>query len=166
MPRDPFAELIERIAELERRLANILRPARVTKTEDGLLTVTDDAGFDPQPMQQMSISSGGWKIDAPANVGAQGWVFSPEGDISQGKFLPTIPSGENPSASTDTGTLRLKGPAGEIVEISGGVVNFKNVSMNLGGMGGKGVARLGDEVTCPAGKGTITSSSNSINAVD
>lgn len=166
MPRNPLAELIERVAELERRQGNMLRAATVTKNENGMLTVTDEAGFDPEPMPQMAISAGGWKIDAPADVGTQGFVFSPEGDPSQAKFLPTLPSGNHPHASTDVNTLRLKGPNDEVVEITNGVVNFLNVEMNLGGKGGPGVARLGDEVVCPAGVGHISTSSETVFAVD
>lgn len=166
MPRNPLAELIERVAELERRQGNMLRAATVTKNENGMLTVTDGAGFDPEPMKQMAISAGVWRIDAPADVGSQGFVFSPEGDPSQARFMPTLDDNAHPHASKKSHTLRLVGPGNEVIEITNGVVNLRNVKVNLGNMGGPGVARLGDQVVCPAGIGHISTSSETVFAVD
>lgn len=166
MAQNPFAELIERVGELERRQGNFMRKVKVTKShKDGTVTVSDEQGFDPKPMAQMSITSGDWTFDAPADEGAQGMVFCPEGDPSQGVFFPCLPSDDKKHASKDPKTMRIKGPAGFELEVTEGVATIKGVTLNMGGEG-PAVARKGDKVECPAGIGHIIEGSSIVNAVD
>lgn len=139
MARDPFAEIVARLAELERRMGNVCRTVKVTESMgDGRVRVSDGAGFEPEPLPQASLSAGDWSFDAPADVGAPGIVICPEGDPTHAFFLPCLPSGDKPHASTDPGTLRLKGKTGEVIEISGGVISITS--------GGNGIIIDGSEV--------------------
>lgn len=53
----------------------------------------------------------------------------------------------------------------DAVNITATTVNVNASAVNLGGEGGQGVARLGDQVTVNGVTGTITSSSSSVKAV-
>ncbi|MEL6503485.1 MAG: hypothetical protein AAFQ10_03420 [Pseudomonadota bacterium] len=164
--RDPLIELVERIAELERRQANFMRPVTVTKNnEDGTVTVSDGKGFDPKPVRQMSVTAGDWHLDAPAAEGTQGFLLCPEGDPSQGEFLPCMASDDKPRTSADPQVLKLRGPEGIELTITGGVMTFTG-KMELGGAGGPLVARKGDKVICPAGEGVIVEGSSQVTCVD
>ena len=51
------------------------------------------------------------------------------------------------------------------INITADIVNVTASEVNLGGEGGAGVARLGDEVTVGSSKGTITKASSTVKAV-
>ncbi len=170
-------EIKTRLAELERKTGNFVRKAKVASYSDGKVVVEDGSGFKSAPVTQASITSGEWQIDAPANVGAQGFLFCQDGETENGIFFPCIPSGDNPHASAEGGTMRLKGPDGVVVEITGGkltitcteaTVNADKVS--LGGEGGKKVARVGDMVAVggisSAGLWPIVEGSSKVFATD
>lgn len=119
MPKsDPLLQILERLAEVERRQANILRKVKVKENKDGKVIVEDGTGFVSDELSQVSLSAGGWKIDAPADVGAQGLLFSPDGDPANGTFLPCLPDDDHEAASTKTDTLKLISPAGKTVTIN------------------------------------------------
>ncbi len=110
-------------------------------------------------------------------MGAQGFLFCQDGETENGIFFPCIPSGDNPHASAEGGTLRLKGPDGVVVEITGGKLTITCTeatvnadTVNLGGTGGKEVARIGDKVEVKRGssKGLwpIVEGSSTVFAVD
>jgi len=177
MPRDPITQLFARVAELERRQANMVRPAKVVANEGGRVRVSDGAGFDPEPMPQASVSAGTWKIDAPAGAGTAGIVLCPEGEPSLARFIPTDAYDGHPAGSTDPGKMTLTGPGGETIVIEGGrieidtpgeavvrapVVLVESADVRLGGSGGKKVARIGDAV---AG-GVIVEGSGTVTAID
>ncbi|SDR07601.1 hypothetical protein [Pseudovibrio sp. Tun.PSC04-5.I4] len=170
-------EILRRLAEVERRSGNFVRKVKVASYESGKVVVEDGSGFKSAPVTQASISSGEWQIDAPANAGAQGFLFCQDGETENGIFFPCIPSGANPHASAEGGTLRLKGPEGVVVEIAGGklTVTADKATVNaskveLGGTGGKKVARKGDMVAVGAGssKGNwpIIEGSSTVFAID
>lgn len=164
--RDAFSMLFDRVAELERRVTNTVRRVRVSAYEAGRVRVEDDTGFQSDWLSQAAITSGEWKIDAPANPGAQGMLFAPDGDPAQALFYPSLPSDDNPNASKEPGTFRLQGPQDITITITGGgveitasttvTVNAPETIVNsdtiqLGGEGGPAVARIGDLVAVGAG---------------
>ena len=164
-----IAQLVARIAELERRQANLLRRVRVVEnTGDGRVRVTDGAGFDPAPVPQSALSAGNWRIDAPADAGSQGWLLSPDGDPSLAEFIPTMASDAAPSASTEPSRMRLLGPGGEEFIFENGTMLFRNSRMDLGDGGGPAVARIGDlvhvQTGSSAGHWPIVTGSSIVNA--
>jgi phage baseplate assembly protein gpV len=60
--------------------------------------------------------------------------------------------------------LSISVPQGGKVTISAGEIDLESGAIKLGGTQVRGVARLGDQVTCPAGTGTITSASQIVEA--
>lgn len=108
----------ERLAESERRLANVLRKVKVKENRDGKVIVEDGTGFVSGELAQGSMSAGGWRIDAPAGEGAQGLLFCPDGDPANGVFLPCLPDDANGAASTKTDTLKLISPSGKTFTVS------------------------------------------------
>lgn len=119
MPKsDPMLQLLERLAEVERRQANVLRKVTVKENRNGKVIVEDGTGFVSGELSQVSLSAGGWKIDAPADVGAQGLVFCPDGDPANGVFLPCLPDDGHQAASTDTKVLKLISPEGKTLTIN------------------------------------------------
>ncbi len=148
---NPFVVMEKRIAELERRQGNYIRKVTVTENEGGKVKVEDGSGFKSGLVPQAAITSGEWRFDAPANEGAQGYLISPDGDPAQGMFFPCLPSNENPNASTELGTLRLRGPNNIALTIKDGVVTIEANSIELGGSGGPRVARIGDRVEVKTG---------------
>jgi hypothetical protein len=126
MPKsDPLLQILERLAEVERRQANILRKVKVKENKDGKVIVEDGTGFVSDELSQVSLSAGGWKIDAPADAGAQGLLFSPDGDPANGTFLPCLPDDDHEAASTKTDTLKLISPAGKTITINDDGFYFK-----------------------------------------
>ena len=170
-------EIKARLAELERKTGNFVRKAKVSSYAGGKVVVEDGSGFKSAPVTQASITSGEWQIDAPANVGAQGFLFCQDGETENGIFFPCIPSEDNPHASAEGGTMRLKGPDGVVVEIAGGKVTITCTEatvnadrINLGGTDGKEVARIGDKVEIKRGSSRgfwpIVEGSSTVFAVD
>ena len=156
-------EFAARLAALENGMQNIMRPAKVTANESGLLRVTDGAGFDPKPMHQMAMSAGGWSMNLPAGAGTPGFVFCPGGDPELAMFMPCSPSGEFPAASTDPNVGRLTNGQ-TTVSIEGARATLEAGEVRLGGGGGPAVARVGDQVACSCGPGTIVSGSSIVTA--
>ncbi|MDD7908560.1 hypothetical protein PUV47_01415 [Pseudovibrio exalbescens] len=174
---DLLVELQTRIAELERRSGNFVRKVKVASYENGKVVVEDGSGFRSARVTQASITSGEWQIDAPANVGAQGFLFCQDGETENGIFFPCIPSSAHPHASNTGGTLCLKGPSGVQIEISSGTLTITCTeatvnadTINLGATGGKKVARIGDMVAVGGGssKGNwpIVEGSSTVFAID
>lgn len=118
MPKsDPLLQILERLAELERRQANTLRKVKVKENRYGKLVVEDGTGFVSGEVSQVSMAAGNWKIDAPAAAGSQGLLFSPDGDPANGVFLPCLPDDAHEAASIQTDTLRLISPNGKKITI-------------------------------------------------
>ncbi|SNY91394.1 hypothetical protein SAMN04515647_1616 [Cohaesibacter sp. ES.047] len=149
---DEISDLKDWRAEQERKSNNYVRKVRMKERKDGKVIVEDGSGFVSGPVTQASMTSGEWTIDAPANPGAQGFLICPDGETEGGAFFPCLPNDNHPHASTEQGTLRLKGPAGAEIEIAGGVATLKGVKVvidpetHLAGKGGPAVARVGDMV--------------------
>lgn len=121
---DLVHKLEQRIADLERRIENGVRKVRVKSYEGGNVVVEDDSGFVSAPIPQGSMSAGAWRIDAPAEEGTQGLMFS-DGDPVNGVFLPMLPTQNAENASTETGTMRLISPAGKVLKIDGAGFSFE-----------------------------------------
>jgi phage baseplate assembly protein V len=82
--------------DLQRRIVNMIRPARVTKTKRGESKVvvaydTDEEGADVEThdVNWTSLSAGKIKISNPPSEGQQGWLISTSGDIDETSvFMP------------------------------------------------------------------------------
>lgn len=126
MPKsDPMMQILERLAELERRQANMLRKVKVKENRNGKVIVEDGTGFVSGELSQVSLSAGAWKIDAPADAGAQGLVFCPDGDPANGVFLPCLPDDDHEAASTDTKVLKAISPEGKTLTINDDGFHFE-----------------------------------------
>ncbi len=77
-----------------------------------------------------------------------------EYDRAAHKLSVGLPNGGTVSVSANGASLTIDG-SGNVNIVAPGLIK-------LGGQTLKGVARLGDQVTCPAGIGTITSASSNV----
>jgi len=100
-------------------------------------------------------------------------VDQPPSNLSVNNLHWTSQDGASFDYDRSSHQLNVSGPAGATITISANAAKIQidasgNINMitagqiNLGTTNLKGVARLGDTVTCPAGRGTITSASTSI----
>ncbi len=97
--------LAARVADLERRLANMHRHGSVAEVEGGLCRLnlggTDDAPF-LSPWVPYAQIAGALKIHTPPSMGQQLTLFSPSGDLLQGIAVPFTWTDANPSPSDAT----------------------------------------------------------------
>lgn len=87
MARDQFTELLRRVADLERRINNIVRPARITKVDAKKATCRVAYALDPNGKEVESFDIP-WQAQAgnitswtPPTKDQQVFLFSPGGDI-------------------------------------------------------------------------------------
>jgi phage baseplate assembly protein V len=84
-----------------------------------------------------------------------------EYDRALHSMVIALPSGGSVNISANGATISID--SGGNVNVSGGNINVVAAGqINLGSGALKGVARLGDTVVCPAGTGTISSSSTKV----
>lgn len=89
-------------AELERRLANILRYGVVYAVDlDGALVQVDVGGIVTDWLPWRTPRAGRTRVWHPPEVGEQVMVLSPSGDLGQGMVLAGVYSDEFPAPSTD-----------------------------------------------------------------
>ncbi len=83
---------------------------------------------------------------------------------ANGVFLPLFFANKEQGINLKAGDTTMQIVHGS-VNINTTTANIVAESVNLGGEGGRGIARLGDEVTVGSSKGTITSASEIVKAV-
>ena len=119
------------------------------------------------------IGGGGFVIHFPLNVGDLGWILSADRDLanfldtyeestpntarkhdfSSAIFIPDVMKGYN-IASEDSGAIVIQSLSGNVkvslttstATVSAPTVNIISGNVNLGSLGGAGVARIGDSV--------------------
>jgi len=150
------AELVRRVEETERRLANVMRPGRIAQVDAGkglvkLAYAKDEAGADViSPWVPWVERAGGIKTWTPPSVGEQVLMFSPSGDISghswalPGGFSRANPQphdtgGEHKMTNGDTSVLIT----GDRIELTATTIVLSG-AVHLGGEGGALVHRKGD----------------------
>jgi len=170
-----LVELASRVAELERRFSGTLRHGTIEEVDAAKQIVRLNFGQDEDgkpflsPWVPYAQIAGALKVHTPPSKGQQFTALSPTGDWQQAVALPLTWSKANPSPSQKAdehvltfGSVKLT-IEGEKVTAEAPNVLIKSDSINLGGEGGKRVARIGDLTSDGA---TIIEGSSKVFAVD
>lgn len=176
---DFLADILRRVAEVERRLDGTIKQGRVVEVDAAAGTVrlrlneeSADEAFLSPPIPYAQFA-GALKVHTPPSVGQQMTIVSGAGDFRQGLAVPMTWSEQNeaPSAKGDENVvtyggwrLTLDGEKLEatkddtVLRLTGGDAYVKSPKVvvdspdvNLGGEGGARVARIGDRVSVSAG---------------
>ena len=91
-----FANMAYRIEELERRVANVARPGKVTAVDPANGLVKLEVGELPTAWVPWLETSGAIKSWRPPSVGQQMMLISPSGEPGQGWAMPAGASNANP----------------------------------------------------------------------
>ena len=107
-------------------------------------------------MPWKEVASGGIKTHIPPTVGEQVDVLSESGDLADGVIDMSTPSNENPRPHDGPEAVITKGDvrieiADDLTTVRSPAVVVYSQSIDLGDIGGKPVARIGDKVNVGAG---------------
>lgn len=171
-------------AESDRRARNRKRTGKIAEIGEGenagkyRVQLSEQGGkpYLSPWLKAKALGAGGVKIEVVRTVGEQVDVVSESGDLTDASIDLSTYSDENARANGGNVPLHIKiGDA--VLEMSGDgltvtaanvVVNSPNVQ--LGGEGGKRVARIGDRVSVTSGSSQglwpIVEGSGSVSAVD
>lgn len=178
------ADLYYRLAEVERRARNRKRTGTIAEVGSGenagkyRVQLSEQGGkpYLSPWLKAKALGAGGVKIEVMRTVGEQVDVVSESGDLTDAVVDLSTYSDENARANGANVPLHIKiGDA--VFEMSGDglTVTAPNVVVNsphvqLGGEGGKRVARIGDRVSVTTGSSQglwpIVEGSDSVFAVD
>lgn len=176
-----IADLRREIAELSRRQANLMRVGKVVEVDPSRGLVRLDVGDEGAPLLTPMVPwperAGTRRTWNPPSVGEVMTLLSPSGDVSErsvamhGGFTDATPP---PSDDGDATVFAVSGVTvtvtGNSVMIEAPQVTVISPSIDLGGEGGRPVARVGDMVAVSAGSSTgmwpIVEGSSAIRAVD
>lgn len=154
--------LFGELEEIKRRNRNRKRTGTISKLDLGKgLARVEFQSPDGKPylgpwMPWKEVASGGIKTHIPPTLGEQVDVLSESGDMGDGVIDMSIPSTDNPrphdgaEAVLTKGDTRISIGDGE-VSLKSPIVNIIADEINLGGSGGKKVARIGDMVRISSG---------------
>ena len=125
MPEDVLAQLLRRVAALERRVAATFRVGRVAAVQDRPYRVSVElaGGVTTGPLHVFVPRSGPSMIDfSPLEVGEGVGVFAPGGDDSVMFVLPSLATGRIDLVAGDADTRFMSGKllVGDGVEVTGG----------------------------------------------
>ena len=151
------AEQIRQREDIERRVHNLVRPARVAEVDPakGLVKVayaTDDEGKDVvSPWIPWTERAGGIKTWTPPSVGEQVHMFSPSGDVSGHSWV--LPGGFSDAHKQphDKGAEHVMSIGGTTIHAKDGEIRLTASKIvlagdvHLGGDGGELVHRKGDK---------------------
>lgn len=143
--------MTQQIADIERRLLNAVRLARITAVDPSNARARVTFGGDTESawLQFSAGRAGGARVWAPPVVGEQVVVVCPSGDTAQGVILSSVPSDAFPAPSSDGGTYRMELPGGVSITIAGGTVDITapgGVSINGSALTHNGVNVGADHV--------------------
>lgn len=102
-----ISQLANRMEELERRQANLMRPGVVTEVDLEHALVKVKAGNLPSAWLPWMELAGSIKSWGPPAVGQQVHLFSPSGEPGQGWVLPGGFSDTNPQGHNKAGEYKL-----------------------------------------------------------
>lgn len=171
---EDFEQLIFRLTEAERRIRNMVRYGRVAEVDpaNARVKVIDEDGGDHKltttwlPWAEVGGNVRTWH---PPAIGQQVVMFSPSGNLGHAIVFPAAFSDQYPQPSSagdeqiitiGSTTLKLKGDEA-VVETPHAIIKAGKV--DLGGEGGKPVARIGDKTSDGA---VIVEGSGTVSAVD
>ena len=177
-----FADIYHRIAEIERRNRNRKRTGTIAEGPDDKgryrVKISEQGGtpYLSPWVKPKTYAAGGVKMDVVYTVGEQVDLVSESGDLTDAVIEMSTYSDENARENGGNVPLHIKiGDA--VLEMSGDgltvtaanvIVNSPNVQ--LGGEGGRPVARIGDKVNVSTGSSAglwpIVEGSGSVSAVD
>ena len=157
-----ITEMRRQIAEQARRSANMIRVGRVIAVDPATGTVRVDVGADgeqlvtpPIPWPERAGDRRSWN---PPTVGEVMTVISPGGEVGArsiamyGGYTTDTPA---PSARGDAAMLAFGGVTitveGDRIQVDAPAVLVNAASVDLGGEGGRPVARVGDMVAVSSG---------------
>ena len=157
--------ILNRIEELERRMANTVRLGRVIKVDAarGLvkLKVAElETGWVPWTAQAGEIN-----VFAPPSVGQQMMLVSPSGEPGQGWAAPAGFSNQFAQPHDKGGEMKITHGAvvvftdGSVIRVKADHAVIEADKVDLGGEGGPAVARIGDKTSDGA---TIVSGSSKV----
>jgi hypothetical protein len=155
---EDFERLIFRLAELERRIRNVVRYGRVAEVDaaKGRVKVIDEeaGGGDGKSITTDWLPwaeiGGAFKTWTPPSVGQQVAVISPSGNLGQGLVLPNAFSDQFPPPS-DQGDEHVMTVGETRITVKGNEIRFSSPKIvfegdtHLGGEGGEPVHRRGDK---------------------
>lgn len=162
-------EVIMRIAEIERRMDNMIRPGPVTdvdtkKKRARIAIGMKDGDIVKSEWIPYGQLAGDYKSHRPPTVGQQMMMFAPNGEHRQALLMPDTWSDQNQSPSdkpdehvTTYGKLKVTEKDGYhriendqcAIELSGGSINLKAATIvldgdvHLGGAGGEPASKKG-----------------------
>ncbi|WP_276200577.1 phage baseplate assembly protein V [Chelatococcus sp. XZ-Ab1] len=102
---DLLAELLRRIAEVERRQDGLVKRGRVAEVDPAAgkvrLRLNEESAAEPflSPWVPYAQMAGALKVHSPPSVGQQMTVISETGDFQQGLAVPMTWSDRNPAPS-------------------------------------------------------------------
>ena len=159
---DQIADMIYRIAELERRNRNRRRKGTVHEvSEDGSKYRVKLSEQNGKPyltgwIKPRTLAAGGVKVDVRYSKGEQVDVVSENGDMTDAQIDFSTYSDDNPRENKDAAFHIKIGDT--VIEASGGqahvkspVVIVSSSDVRLGGEGGEKVARIGDRIKIDTG---------------
>lgn len=114
-------------AELERRMANIMRYGTITTVDAANARAKVTFGEESSSAWlPFSVGrAGGARIWSPPVTGEQVLVFSPGGDTAQGVIMGSLPSDAFPSPGGGDGeTYQIDLPGGVSISVAGGAANI------------------------------------------
>lgn len=178
---DQIADLHFRIGEIERRARNRRRKGTVAEVSDDkskYRVKLSEQGKEPflTPwIKARTVAAGGVKMDILHSVGEQVDVVSENGDMTDAQIDFSIYSDANARENTDLpfhikiGETVIEASP-DFVKVTGPKVVVVSPNVQLGGEGGKRVARIGDKVNVSSGSSQglwpIVEGSQSVFATD
>lgn len=159
---DQLADMLHRIAELERRNRNRRRKGTVAEVSDDKskyrVKLSDQNGkpYLTPWIGARTLAAGGVKVDVLYQTGEQVDVVSENGDMTDAQIDFSTYSAANARENTDM-PLHIKigntvvEASPDLVKVTGEKVIVESPNVQLGGEGGKKVARIGDKVNVGSG---------------
>lgn len=176
-----ITDMQRQIAELTRRQANTIRTGRVVEVDPASGRVRVDVGDEGSglvtPFIPWPERAGARRSWNPPAVGEMMTVLSPGGEVGEnsvatyGGFTSDVPapSGDGAAAVFAVGDVTIT-VLGDAVTVSAPKVTILSPTVELGGAGGKAVARIGDKVQIDtgssAGSWPIIEGSSTVTAID
>lgn len=169
-------EIIHRIEELERRLANTVRMGRVVEVDAGRGLVRLQVAGLTTDWLPWTTQAGEINVFIPPSVGQQMMLISPSGEPGQGWAVPAGFSTQFAQPHDQAGEMKMTHGAVSVfsdgaqlvvradsARVEASEVLVQAGKVDLGAAGGPAVARVGDSVSCGA---VITSGSGRVFAAD
>lgn len=159
---EQLSDMMHRIAELERRNRNRRRKGTIAEVSDDKskyrVKLSDQNGkaYLTPWIGARTLAAGGVKVDVLYQKGEQVDVVSENGDMTDAQIDFSTYSAANARENKDM-PLHIKigntvvEASSDLVKVTGAKVIVESPNVQLGGEGGKRVARIGDRVNVERG---------------